>query len=391
MPSSRQVRATRTAISPRLAIRSLLEHRGRPPGRAAGRARAAAARTPPTRRRPTSTSAHHARPASATIGFISFIASTIPALTGLDHVADLDERSAPGRGRPVEGADQGERTASTPSGTSGPGRLLGRPVGRRRRRAGGRPASLRRPVPGAHSTLDRAVAAARLSRRSRPGDGAGRASSTDVLRRCRRPVAHARARPGAPIAAFWATSSVAWSAHRSARAASVRTASPSVPPMRGEPLEAGVHQAGRRSTAGQVVELAEQGRRRTRRAAAAGSACAPPGRLRAPRRPRRPSRAGRAAVEPQRRGAAGAAAASPQDRGAALGADHRVDRRSRSIEHPVGDGQRQRAAAAALAGDHRDHRHPQPAARRMFSAIADAWPRSSASPPGIGARACRPA
>ena len=51
---------------------------------------------------------------------------------------------------------------------------------------------------------------------------------------------------------------------------------------------------------------------------------------------------------------------APQDRGAALRADDRVDR-VLERDHDVADGDRQRAARAALAGDDRDDRRPQPA------------------------------
>jgi hypothetical protein len=46
----------------------------------------------------------------------------------------------------------------------------------------------------------------------------------------------------------------------------------------------------------------------------------------------------------------------------------------------------ERAAAAALAGDHGHDRRGQPRHQRRLRAMASAWPRSSAPMPGIGAR-----
>ena len=71
----------------------------------------------------------------------------------------------------------------------------------------------------------------------------------------------------------------------------------------------------------------------------------------------------------------------PEDRGAALGRDDGIDR---VLEHEdaVADAERERAAGAALAGDRHDDRHAKAAISRRFTAIASAWPRSSASIPG---------
>ena len=81
----------------------------------------------------------------------------------------------------------------------------------------------------------------------------------------------------------------------------------------------------------------------------------------------------------------GAAAVAPQDRGGALGRDHAVDR---VLQHQdlVGGRDRDGPARAALADDDGDVRARRgPGSASVERAMASAWPRSSASMPGIGA------
>ena len=79
------------------------------------------------------------------------------------------------------------------------------------------------------------------------------------------------------------------------------------------------------------------------------------------------------------------AAVAPEDRRAALGRDHRVDR-VLLHQHAVGDGERDRAARAALADHAGDRRHARAATIRACErAIAPPWPCCSAATPGIGA------
>ena len=77
---------------------------------------------------------------------------------------------------------------------------------------------------------------------------------------------------------------------------------------------------------------------------------------------------------------------APQDGGAALGRDHRVDG-VLEHQHAVAHADGERAAAAPLAGDDRDDRHPQAGHLRAGCGRSPrACPRSSAPMPGIGAR-----
>ena len=110
-------------------------------------------------------------------------------------------------------------------------------------------------------------------------------------------------------------------------------------------------------SAGERVELRTMSRA-ARRAVSAWSVCAPP------------AGSGDDEVDDAERqllcrghahrhgGARGSIGAAPQDRGAALGRDDAVDR-VLERDDDVADGDRERPAGAALAGDHGDDRRAQ--------------------------------
>ena len=73
---------------------------------------------------------------------------------------------------------------------------------------------------------------------------------------------------------------------------------------------------------------------------------------------------------------------APQDRGRTLGRDHRIDRVLQHVD-AVGGGDRDRAARAAFADDHRRSIGTSSARQAAVErAMASAWPRSSAPMPG---------